>query len=293
MNRLNRFGHYLIVLVAVFASSFANADWYVKDKDLITAVNTMKASKSLADVITSVNKVSTYIGEGKDTDNVNTKLKEANENIGTLTKQFIFDKKTLPTFTATYYVNADAAKTEIEIKTPEVNCEGNVAEDKSKISSLSSGNVSAAVNAAVSLAKLSVSGAAFASSDGPLNLACKKVNLEITAMYEERKAFNKQIKLLQDKINSYENEINPAYKITNGKIVASTASTASTATNGTALTTYAELSILAIQLQIVQASQANTIGIHASNVEMFKMKIQTAKEEYLRIAIKRLLFGTS
>jgi hypothetical protein len=284
MNRLNRFGHYLIVLVAVFASSFANADWYVKDKDLISAVNTMKASKSLADVITSVNKVSTYIGEGKDTDNVNTKLKEANENIGTLTKQFIFDKKSLPTFSATYYLNG--ANQDIEIETPVVNCEGNSAEDKSDTSGLGS-SVSAAVSASVKAAKLALSTAAFASPSGPLNEACKQINTEIKAMYDERKAFNKQIKLLQNKINSYENEINPAYKITNGKIVASTA------TNGTALTTYAELSILAIQLQIVQASQANTIGIHASNVEMFKMKIQTAKEEYLRIAIKRLLFGTS
>jgi hypothetical protein len=115
-----------------------------------------------------------------------------------------------------------------------------------------------------------------------LKTACTEINDLVAAMYAEQKSFNIQIKALQTTINTYEKIVKP-------KAAATTAGSSSTSSSEASTTSYGDLAVLSLELQVIQVSQANIIGVHASNTAMFKFQIQALKDLYLKLSIKRVL----
>lgn len=283
----------LIAVITVFSSGYANADWLVKDKTLIEAVNDMRGRKSLLDVTNAINDVKTYVGSGTSSNNLNTKLDDIKTYVGEgtktdnlntklnfLTQQFLTIKKEfIKVDSITYLKKYDKSSA------PTVNCAGLKSDDYKSIDSDKITNSAAkkAFDASKLLAKAYTIVKGTASSleeTSPSETAktllgsCSYVNSLVTEMYEESNAFYVHIKTLQEKIDVIAKKgLTPAL--------------VNTTTTGK--DTFADVAVISLELQIIQASQANAIGVHAANVEMFKFKIQTAKENYMKLAIKKLL----
>jgi hypothetical protein len=297
MNKLNRFGYYLIITVTVFASSFAKADWYVKDAQL---ARILAKEATIDKVRVAVQNTETAVGQGTKTDNVNTKLHTINENITKLTNQFSFNKKTFPTYEASNYLGQfrkvtaaiSTIKTETVFITPKLKCNDltlkDTKNDKGDVGLSMFGTAGEAASFAGKATLLLLkNGNGFNNKAyenlKELNTACENINTLVAEMYKEANSFNSQIYAIQEKINSYKDSIKP-------KAPATSAGSSSSSTAGENKTdSYADLAMISLELQIIQASQANIIGVHASNAAMFKFQIQAAKELYLKLSVKRML----
>lgn len=305
MKKFNQLCINLLFALAAFASNSANADWYVKDRDLIGVAKILATEKTIAAVKTAVGNVETEVknikelslGTGSKTDNVNTKLKTINENITELTNQFSFNTRTFPTYQSSNYLNQfktvtvslSSTKIVTVFISPKLKCDDLTLEDKqSKIETGVMSQFGAEGNAAWQVGQNVLlglkNGFGKATEDmKALNTTCKNINTLVAEMYEEANSFNSQISGIQEKINSYKSVIKP-------KPPATPAGTSSSAKSSEDKTdSYADLAMISLELQIIQASQANIIGVHASNAAMFKFQIQTAKELYLKLALKRML----
>jgi flagellar biosynthesis/type III secretory pathway protein FliH len=305
MEKFNQFCINLLFALAAFASNSANADWYVKDielretaKILATEVTVAAVSKAVSAVETEVKNIKDLsLGTGSNTDNVNTKLKTINENVTELTNQFSFNTRTFPTYQSSNYLNQfktvtvslSSTRTVTVFISPKLKCDDLMLEDtKSDIKMGAMSQFGAIGTAAWAKAQGYLLGLSNGSGKAyenmkALNTACKNINKLVAEMYEEANSFNSQISGIQEKINSYKSVIKP-------KPPATSAGTSSSATSSENKTdSYADLAMISLELQIIQASQANIIGVHASNAAMFKFQIQTAKELYLKLALKRML----
>lgn len=297
MKKFNQLCINLLVVLVAFASSFAKADWYVKDSNL---ARILAKETTIADVKTAVENTATSVGKGTVEDNVNTKLKKINENITVLTNQFSFNKKTFPTYEASNYLGQfrkvtaaiSTIKTETVFITPKLKCNDltlkDTKNDKGDVGLSMFGTAGEAASlAGKGTLLLLKSGTGIANKAyenlKELNTACENINTLVAEMYKEANSFNSQIYAIQEKINSYKDSIKP-------KAPATSAGSSSSSTAGENKTdSYADLAMISLELQIIQASQANIIGVHASNAAMFKFQIQAAKELYLKLSVKRML----
>jgi hypothetical protein len=295
IKKLNQLCNSFLVAIAVFTSSFANADWYVKDSELIKVANTLatettiaKVSKAVAAVETEVKNIKTLsLGTGTATDNVNTKLKTINENITELTNQFSFKDRNFPTSPVSSYLDSPSNKS--VLVAPKLKCGDLEVVDSSKGNMGNMDTFGSKATAAWNVLKNT--GMKFAQSSivsenaksiKTLYTACTSINNLVGEMYAEAASFNKQINTLQEKINNYEKIVKP-------RAAATTDGSSSTSSSDKTTHSYADLAMLSLELQVIQASQANIIGVHASNTAMFKFQIQALKEVYLKLSVKRML----
>jgi hypothetical protein len=277
----------LVILVLMRgASSFAGGNWSVKDDDLINAVERVEkinqeirtAAQAIQTATFNIQTATFNISDklGTDTDSAITRLRTIDNKVITIDGKLNIPATVLKENSVTLFARIEqheAVGTTYTVpvdyhKAPTIDCG-----DKRFEFTMPTTIEDAAKTYLPGL------GAVFkdyytkwTQKEKSLTEACKDINFVVAQMYAENKSFEEQIKLLQTAINTF-------------NITPSTQSGVS----GTTGTTYGSLAAMSFNLQTIQASQANIIGIHASNVEMYKMKITAAKEEYMRLSLKKLL----
>jgi Cobalamin adenosyltransferase len=273
----------LVILVLLRgASSLAGGNWSVKDDDLIEVVGRVeeinKEIRTAAQAIqtrtfniqTATFKISDKLGT--DTDSAITRLRTIDNKVITIDGKLNIPATVLKDNSVTLFTRIEETVSLGVTRTlkvdyheaPVIDCGDKRFEFK----------MPTTIEDAAKdyLPKLGDFYKKWTQSEKSLTEACKDINFEVAQMYAENKSFEEQIKLLQTAINTF-------------NITPSTPSGAS----GTTGTTYGGLAAMSFNLQTIQASQANIIGIHASNIEMYKMRITAAKEEYMRLSLKKLL----
>lgn len=91
--------------------------------------------------------------------------------------------------------------------------------------------------------------------------SCEKVNTTANAIFSETKKLYGSLKVIQNKLNKY--------------------SVAVTTDPG-------KLASWSFELQILQASQANLIGMHMATLELYKLNLEVAKYNYLQLSLRKV-----